>query len=79
MSKPVFLQEIHTEIMKWVQNWSELNKLLKTASLAHVDLRMGRSLLEWKVHCVMDLLADWKAVKRGQDSNQFMTLYTNCW
>ena len=78
-SEPVFLQEIHAEITKWVLEWLELKSLLKTASLAGVDLKMGRSLLEWKACRVMDFLADWKAVKKGRDSDQFMILYTNRW
>jgi hypothetical protein len=78
-SEPVFQQEIHAEITKWVLEWSELNKLLKTPSLTDVDCKMGRSLLEWKAHRVMDLLADWKAVKKGRDSDQFIILYSNRW
>lgn len=79
MSESVFLQEIHAEITKWVQEWSELNKLLKTSNLLNVDLRMGKGLLEWKARRVMDLLADWKAAKKGRDSNKFITLYTDRW
>ena len=79
MSESIFLQEIHAEITKWVQEWSELNKLLKTSNLLNVDLRMGKGLLEWKARRVMDLLVDWKAAKKGQDSNKFITLYTDRW
>ena len=79
MSEPVFLQEIHAKITKCVLEWSELNKLLKTAGFGDVNCKMGRSLLKWKAHHVMDLLADWKAVKKGQDSDQFIFLFTNHW
>ena len=78
-SELVFLQEIHAEITKCMLEWSELNKLLKTAGFSDVDCKMGRSLLEWKACHVMDLLANWKAVKKGQDSDKFIILYTNRW
>jgi len=79
MSEPVFLQEIHAEITKWVLEWSELNKLLKTTAFSDVDCKMGRSLLEWKARRVMDLLADWKAAKKGRNGDQFIILYSNRW
>ncbi|KIM37572.1 hypothetical protein M413DRAFT_30770 [Hebeloma cylindrosporum] len=65
-SEQVFLQEINAEIAKWVLEWSELNKLLKTARFVDVDCKLGRSLLDWKARRVMDLLADWKAFSKYQ-------------
>jgi len=79
MSNLVFLQEIHSEITKLVLEWSKLNKLLKATNLTDFDSTMGRSLLEWKARRVMDLIADWKAVKKGCDGNNFVILYTNHW
>jgi hypothetical protein len=78
-SNPVFLQEIHSEITKLVSEWLELNKLLKTTNLTDIDSTMGRSLLEWKARRVVDLIADWKAVKKGRDGDDFIILYTNRW
>ena len=79
LSNIIFLQEIHAEISKYILEWTTLNKLLKTTILAHVDSAMGRTLLEWKARRVMDLLGDWKAVKKGQDSDEFIILYSNRW
>ena len=76
------LTEIDRDINTYLTSWNELDAILRAPSsdqMAHIDLIMGKHLLQWKARRVVDLLADWKAAKKGRSKQAFKVLFSNRW
>ncbi|KAF8170967.1 hypothetical protein BJ912DRAFT_933030 [Pholiota molesta] len=73
------LQEIDRDIHTYLTSWEELKHILDGTNLSHVDRKMGEHQMQWKARRVVDLLEDWKAVKKGRVDYAFTCLYTARW
>lgn len=71
-------QEIAQDINSLFAEWKILRALLKTFPEESLDHTVGHLHMQWKSRRVLDLLEDWKALKKdGIDG--FMTVYCNRW
>lgn len=73
------LQEIDRNIHTYLTSWHELKNILKTLPPSDVDHTMGKHLMQWKARRVVDLLEDWKMVKKGCVNDSFTCLFTTRW
>lgn len=80
LSDTEFMQEIDRDINTYLTSWHELRRILKTLpSNSHMDRTMGESLMQWKARRVVDLLEDWKVVKKGRADSQFICHFNTRW
>ncbi|KDR84202.1 hypothetical protein GALMADRAFT_133554 [Galerina marginata CBS 339.88] len=74
-----FQTEIHTNVLKVLEEWQELGTLLKGCRSSQLDTTMGNHLLQWKARRLVALVEDWKALKQGKDGDKFLSLYLARW
>ncbi|KAF8170554.1 hypothetical protein BJ912DRAFT_933217 [Pholiota molesta] len=73
------LAEIGRDINTYLTSWNELRNILKTMPYSDIDHTMGEHLKHWKARRVVDLLQDWKVVKKGRANGAFECHYANRW
>jgi hypothetical protein len=78
MTDDEMLIEISDHIKANLAEWARLQELNKTLS-SHIDQVMGNHLGQWKARLVIDLLEDWRAVKKGRKNDAFYVLFANRW
>ena len=71
--------EIDLDIQQYLAAWKELKLLLQLRPKSPIDHTMGHLLFQWKARRIVDLLADWKVVKKGRSKGAFPCHFTNRW
>lgn len=72
-----FAQEVRADLVRVIQEWKELRRLLKTLDQAETDYIMGTHLLQWKSRYIFCLAEDLKALKRGPQG--FLEVFNHRW
>ena len=73
------LAEIDRDIQANLKAWKELNSMLQIRPASPVDHAMGHHLLQWKARRLVDLLEDWKVVKKGRSNRAFYLHFARRW
>lgn len=73
------LAGIDRDIQANLRAWKELSLMLQMRPDSPVDHTMGHHLLQWKARHIVDLLADWKVLKKGRVNRPFNTHFINRW
>jgi len=72
-----FAQEVRSDLVRCIQEWKALKRMLKKISVEETDHFMGMHLLQWKSRYIYHLIEDMKALKVGQES--FIELFNRRW
>jgi len=74
-----FAQEVRADLVRIIQEWKELSKLLKKFDEGETDYIMGKHLLQWKSRHIFCLVEDLKALKDGDGQGEFIEVFKRRW
>lgn len=73
------LKEIDCDVHRYLAAWNTLRLALQLRPESPIDHTMGHHLLQWKARRIVDLLNDWKVVKKGRSQSTFSLHFSNRW